>query len=82
MNSEFQIYKSDRKHKKYVAVLNDGRKIHFGDSRYQQYKDTTALGIYSHLDHGDDRRRSLYYSRHGRVAKKYTPKWFSHRFLW
>jgi capsid portal protein len=39
-----KIVKSNRKHKKYVAVV-DGKMVHFGDTRYGQYKD--QIGVYS-----------------------------------
>ena len=51
-------FKSNLKFKKYaVYVLKDGKRrlIHFGDARYQQYKD--KIGLYSHLDHNDKKRR-------------------------
>lgn len=79
----FTLHKSTRKHKKYMAILSSSRKkVHFGDNRYQQFKDSTGLGIYSHLDHGDTRRKQLYYARHGKATEKFTPKWFSHKYLW
>ena len=42
--------------KKYTAYIQDKktkkiRKIHFGDKRYQQYKDRTGKGLYSHKNH-------------------------------
>jgi hypothetical protein len=73
---------SGRKDKKYVATLPDGKKVHFGDKRYPQYKDQTPVKAYKHLDHGDPARRENYFSRHGREAKKHSPKDFSHRYLW
>jgi len=73
---------SGRKDKKYAATLPDGKKVHFGDKRYPQYKDQTPVKAYKHLDHGDPARRENYYSRHGREAKKHSPKDFSHRYLW
>ena len=72
-------------------ALTGYRWVHFGDNRYQQYKDSTGLGLYSHLDHGDKRRRAMYFQRHSdvgkkkaalRKTKKNTPKWFSHKYLW
>lgn len=75
--------------KKYNAILSHvvGKRVRykrvpFGDRRYQQYKDSTPLKLYSKLDHGDSDRRKRYYSRHGLKAKKYSAKWFSHRYLW
>lgn len=77
-------FPSKAKNKKYsVYVMVDGKRklIHFGDKRYQHYKDT-ATGYYSHLDHGDKKRRASYLSRHGPATDKNSAKWFSHRYLW
>ena len=76
------IIKSNRKNKKYMAVFKDGSKVHFGDSRYFQYFDKTKLKLYSSLNHHDKKRKELYYKRHGLESVKYTPKWFSHKYLW
>ena len=48
--------------KKYTAHVEDRkthstRKIHFGDRRYQQFKDRTPLGLYTRGDHGDRKRQ-------------------------
>jgi hypothetical protein len=79
--------KSSTKNKKYDAILKNketGRtkKVPFGDSRYQQFYDSTGLNLYTHLNHGDKARRRLYYDRHGMTAPLYSSKWFSHKFLW
>ena len=81
--------KSRRKNKKYMVYVKSNNKrgyklIHFGDSRYQHYKDKTPLKLYSHLDHKDEKRKKLYYKRHGakKYAKKDTPKYYSHTYLW
>jgi len=74
----FDFQKSTRKNKKYQVKINN-KTVHFGDNRYQQYKD--KIGLYSKLDHGDKERRKRYYMRHGK-AVKYSPKWFSHKYLW
>lgn len=62
------IRKSTQKYKKYMAdvVYNDKlyKNQHFGDNRYHQYKDSTILKIYSHLDHNDLDRRRLFHARH------------------
>ena len=47
--------KSDRKGKKYNAVLENREtkrqiKVPFGDSNLPQYKDSTGLGLYSKKD--------------------------------
>lgn len=83
----YKIMISDRPPKKYMALVKqpDGRnpkKVYFGDSRYQQYKDSTGLGYWSHLDHNDEKRRSAYMRRHGPPDRMYTPGWFSWNFLW
>ncbi len=47
-------------YKQYNAVLEDKKSkkkiIAFGDKRYEQYKDN-VLGLYSHLDHNDIKRK-------------------------
>jgi len=77
--------------KKYTAILPSGKKVHFGDRRYQHYKDNTPLKLYSKMDHGDSKRRKNYRARHSKVLlkdgtpaykKKYTPAWFSWNYLW
>lgn len=80
MGVPYIISKSTRKYKKYMATFPNGKVVHFGDNRYQQYKDS-ALGVYTRLNHGDTERRNRYYARHG-PAKKHSAKWFSHKYLW
>ncbi len=77
----YTIKKSTRRFKKYMAVFPDGKKIHFGDNRYQQYRDSTKLKKYSHLNHSNKERRRRYYARHGRASFP-SAKWFSHKYLW
>jgi hypothetical protein len=58
------------------------KKVPFGDNRYEQYKDD-ALGIYSHLNHNDMKRRTLYRKRHeGEEQNKYSSGYFSLKYLW
>ena len=86
--SEKVLYKpfvSKSKNKKYsVYVKSDtgsGMKlIHFGDSRYGQFKD--KLGHYSSKDHGDEQRKKNYYSRHGKATSKDSAKYWAHKILW
>lgn len=74
--------------KKYNAIMvnkktKKEKRVPFGDSRYQQYKDSTGLGLYSKLDHGDRKRRDAYRTRHqGEDTHKYSSGWFSWHFLW
>ena len=80
------IKKSTRQHKKYMALVGD-KWVHFGDNRYEQYKDS-ALGLYSHLNHNDKDRRARWYARHNPFIKKaksegkITPSILSAKYLW
>ena len=81
--------KSIRRGKKYDAKLKNkktGRVTHmpFGASNYQQYKDTTGLGIYTSKNHLDEKRRRAYRARHKGFLRKgyYSPSYFSYFFLW
>jgi hypothetical protein len=57
--------------------------VPFGDVRYQQYRDTTPLKLYKHLDHNDIKRRELYRKRHaGEEKNKYSSGYFSYYLLW
>ena len=84
-----ELYKpfvSKAKNKKYSVYVKadtkSGKKlIHFGDSRYEQFKD--KLGHYSNLDHGDKKRRKAYYDRHGKAkGSKDSALYWSHTILW
>lgn len=87
--------------KKYTAyvrhhVTHKVRKVSFGASEYEQYKDSTPLHLYSSRNHLDAKRRRNYYSRHSKTSSKkqaikreiqkssglYTPKLLSHLYLW
>ena len=81
--------KSLTRNKKYDAILQNklnGRlvKVPFGDNRFEQFKDSTGLGLYSNKDHGDLKRRQLYRQRHQKDLKKgyYSPGFMSFYFLW
>ena len=56
--------------------------IQFGSKKYQQFKDTTPLKLYSNLDHNDNKRKKNYFSRHKINYPKYSPDWFSKKYLW
>ena len=72
----YTIKKSTRIHKKYMAIFSDGLpSVHFGDNRYEQFRDTTPLKLYSRLNHNDEKRKKAYYDRHGK-ATLYSAKWF------
>ena len=84
-----KFQKSKAKNKKYSAILKNKETnrtvtVNFGDKRYQQYNDSTGLGLYSHLNHNDKKRRSLYRARHKVHLKPgyYSPAFFSYKYLW
>ena len=82
--------KSTRPGKKYMVVVN-GKTIHFGSSSEQQYKDTTGLGLYTHLNHNDEKRRASYLARakgikdkNGNLTwkNKNSANYYAIRWLW
>lgn len=86
-----EFKKSTREGKKYMAKTPSGKWVHFGSTSYKHYKDTTGLGLYSHLDHGDPKRRSNYRKRHSTIRTKSgnlayrdkeQPSYYSYYFLW
>ena len=96
-----EIQVSNRMFKKYKAVVQDKkskiyRSIHFGDKRYEQYKDSTNSKHFANKNHSDKKRRKLYYLRHSGESSKtkaiekettkskgfFNPKILSHKFLW
>lgn len=87
--------------KKYTATIKNNktkktRKIHFGDRRYQQYKDRTNLKLYKHKNHNTRKRMQNYFNRHSGTKKRdlaikkekrkskgiYNAKILSHEYLW
>ncbi len=85
---DFVIVKSNRKNKK-LKVFHNGKWIHFGDSRYEHYKDKT--GIWTDLDHMDENRRKSYLKRAKGIRdkknrrtwkNKNSPNYWSVRVLW
>lgn len=75
-----------KKYKVYIYFPNGSKKtVQFGDIRYEHYKDTTPLKLYTQKNHYDTERRRLYRLRHGKKnyqKKKYSPAWFSWKYLW
>lgn len=83
--------KSNRKGKKYSVVTPSGKTIHFGSSSYGQYKDSTRLGLYKSLDHGDKERQKKYLARAKGIKNKKgeltwtdpeTANFYSVKYLW
>ena len=56
--------KSNRKDKKYSVITPEGKKIHFGNKKYEHFKDTTGLGLYRKLNHNDKKRQKNYQAFH------------------
>lgn len=90
---DVEITKSNSKNKKYKAVISkDGKKVktlHFGDTRYEHFKD--KIGEYSNLDHNDKLRRERYLSRAMGIKNKQgqltwldplSPNYYSVNYLW
>jgi len=84
-----KFQKSNTQNKKYDAIIKNNKTgenitIPFGDNRYEQYNDSTGLGIYSSLNHNDKKRRSLYRKRHETYLKPtmFSAGYFSWFYLW
>jgi len=81
-------FEKGKGNKKYNAILesnrgNKKRRVPFGDKHYQHYRDTTGLGLWSHLDHNDTKRRRQYRERHRNDNLDcYSPGFFSWCYLW
>ena len=90
----YEPFVSTSKNKKYsVYVFKNGvkRLIHFGDTRYQHFKDSVKGHHYKNLDHGDMERRRRYLNRalaikdsQGRLTYKllHSPNYWSVKYLW
>ena len=85
-----EIKQSTQKNKKYMVKHND-KWIHFGDSRYEQFRDSTPLKLYSYLDHKDKERRKNYLLRAKGIKNKFgaltyldknSPNYWSIKYLW
>ena len=83
--------KSTRPGKKYMVVTPNGKTIHFGSLSNEHYKDTTGLGLYTHLNHNDEKRRASYLARAKGIRNKAgeltwknknSANYFSVKYLW
>ena len=83
--------KSTRLGKKYMVITPNGKTIHFGSLSNEHYKDTTGLGLYTHLNHNDEKRRASYLARargikdkNGNLTwkNKNSSNYYSVKFLW
>lgn len=82
--------KSTRKGKKYMVMV-DGKWVHFGSANMKHYKDSTGLGVWSHMDHNDKERRKRYLARAKGIKNKNgrltwndgkSANYFSVHYLW
>ena len=82
--------KSKSKGKKYAVTYNN-KTINFGSSSNSQFKDSTGLGLYSHLNHGDKTKRAAFRSRFSKIKNKdgqlvhklkSSPTYWSWHYLW
>ncbi len=80
----YEIRLSTRKNKKYMArYINSKKWVHFGDQRYDQYRDSTPLMAYRGSNHLDDNRKLLYKRRHENNRHHVgSAGWLSDVFLW
>ncbi len=85
-----KFQRSSRRDKKYMAIIEDittrrQQKVHFGSRQplMEHYRDDTGLNLYRSLNHLDPKRRKAYLARHAKtMTKKYSPSWYSAKFLW
>lgn len=76
----YEIFVSNARYKKYYAIV-DGRRVNFGDKRYEHYHD--KMGYYANLDHWDKERRRAYKMRHEKDRHtRGTAGWFADKILW
>ncbi len=85
---KYTYFKSDKKDKKLMTEVN-GKKVHFGSSKMEHFKDKT--GIWKSKDHGDKDRRKNYLTRSAGIKKKdgtltkddpTSPNYHSRKILW
>jgi hypothetical protein len=83
--------KNAQNKKKYMVITPKGKTVHFGHTDYQQFKDSTGLGLYSHMDHGDKKRRQNYLRRSAGIRNAQgkltandpeSANYYARRFLW
>lgn len=88
-----RFVRSKNKSKKYSAILQNKKtkrqvKVDFGSIKadgtpYEQYKDSTGLGLYSKYNHNDEKRRDRYKARHKNDnLNEYSAGYFAWKYLW
>ena len=88
---DYKLIGFERSHvrgKKYDAILRNKktrvvRRVPFGAVGYEQYRDSTGIGLYTRVNHGDLKRRRNYRTRHhGENKRKFSSGYFSWKYLW
>ena len=91
MSDRFRHIRFERSktmNKKYDGIIEDKitkrqQRVPFGDNRYEQYRDSTGLKLYSRLDHNDPKRRADYKARHEKTRHKiFSASWYADNYLW
>ena len=87
---KLEFKKADPKTKKKYEVAitfkdpsKKPKKVQFGSLQHEHYKD--RIGFFTDLDHNNVQRRKLFYNRFRSLlkkTKKYSPMYFSAKFLW
>lgn len=67
-NKTYTYYLSDKPNKKLMTIVN-GKKIYFGATGYEHYRDKTKL-LNPNLQHFDDKRRKRYIMRASNIKDK------------
>lgn len=73
-----------KKYRVYFTLDGKEHKLDFGAKGMAQYRDD-ALGVYSSVNHLDQKRRERYFKRHSDKEfgnNPLSPMFWSHRFLW
>jgi len=82
--------KSKASGKKY-AVFYNGKTINFGSASNSQYRDSTGLGLYSHLNNNDPVKRKAFRARMSKIKNKQgeyvyklksSPAYWAYNYLW
>ena len=95
-NHKYKLMVYDNKTDKLLKTVNFGALKKPKNGFYKHYRDSTGLGLYSHLDYKNndpnaEKYRKAYRARHskiktkdGRLAYKipFTASWASWHFLW
>lgn len=65
---KYEYFLSDKKNKKLYTIV-DKKEVHFGDTRYQHFKDATGL-LPKSQNHLDEKRKTSYIARGSKIKDK------------